>query len=246
MRLRRYLLASTLCVLPFAVNAADMPTKARPAPVIQPIPYSWTGFYVGVSGGIIGQNSKGTDIGDGSGGGLIFTAGDQYGIPGVGGIVGGNIGYNWQFAPNWVLGVEADISWTSVDDTFAFNCSPCSAVASKLDYLGTVRARFGYVFDSFDRRAMLYATGGFAYGRVKNYATFDPTTLFTVNTSGTQTGWTAGAGLEYAFTNNWTARAEFLYVDLGDADGIDSSTSGCRFGFDNRYIVGRLGINYKF
>jgi len=242
MKLKHYLLASTLCIVPFAANAADLPTKA-PAPVLQPIPFSWTGFYVGVSGGIISQNSKGTDIGDGTGDGLIFTAGDQYGISGVGGIVGINAGYNWQFAPNWVLGIEADISWTGINETFNFDCSPCSAVGSKLNYLGTVRGRFGYAWD----RALIYATGGFAYGQVKNFATFDGSTAYTLATSKTQTGWTAGGGIEYAFTRNWTGRVEVLYVDLGSTTGVaPGNSSSCRFGFKNQYTVGRFGLNYKF
>ncbi len=223
-------------MMPFAASAADLPMKAPPPRLVQPAPFSWTGFYVGASAGIIGQNSKGTDIG-----GLIDSDGDQYGISGIGGLFGVNVGYNWQFAPNWVLGIEADIAWTGVDNTFNFNGSTGSAVASKLDNLGTVRGRIGYAFD----RALLYATGGFAYGRVKNFATFDGSALFSASTSSTQTGWTAGGGLEYAFTNNWTVRIEALYVDLGTQTS-SVNRSGCAFGFKNQYTLGRLGLNYKF
>ncbi len=221
--------------------AADLPRKAPVYVAPAPLPFLWTGFYVGVSGGIISQNSKGNDIGDGTGDGLINLGGDQYGISGVGGLFGINAGYNWQFATNWVLGIEADISWTGVNQTFNFNAG--SAVGSKLDYLGTVRGRFGYAFD----RALLYATGGFAYGRVKNFATFDSSTAYTLATSKTQTGWTAGGGLEYAFSHNWTGRVEVLYVDLGNTEGTaPGNTSSCRFGFKNQYTVGRFGLNYKF
>ena len=98
---------------------------------------------------------------------------------------------------------------------------------------------------------MLYATGGFAYGHVNNTAEDVGNVAYNANTSKTQTGWTAGGGLEYAFTNNWTVRVEGLYVDLGTTTGqvtnvTDVAVSGCRFGWKNRYLLGRLGVNYKF
>jgi outer membrane immunogenic protein len=245
MKLKQYLLASALCVLPFAASAADLPTKAPPPRVVQPIPFTWTGFYVGVSAGFISQNSRGYDFGNTNDlDGLINNSGDQYGIPGVGGLFGGNIGYNWQFAPNWVVGIEADIAWSGVNNSFtvtSINTLATATYSSKLDYLGTVRGRIGYAFD----RALLYATGGFAYGGVNNFAGNGPNR--TVSTSETQTGWTVGGGLEYAFANNLTARVEALYVDLGTSEGATTSvSSSCRFGFKNQYTLGRLGLNYKF
>jgi len=102
-------------------------------------------------------------------------------------------------------------------------------VSSKLDYFGTVRARLGYAFD----RVLPYVTGGLAWGNNK-------ITANGVSQSNTSTGWTAGAGVEYALTNNWTARAEYLYMDLGKSGfqavgdaGLTASTA-------------RLGVNYKF
>jgi outer membrane immunogenic protein len=244
MKLKQVLLASTICVLPFAASAADLPVKA-PIRVVQPIPFTWTGFYVGASAGFISQNTRGDDRGNtNDGDGLINNIGDTYGIPGVGGLFGGNIGYNWQFAPNWVVGIEADIAWSGVNDSFSvssFNGIGTGTYSSKLDYLGTVRGRIGYAFD----RALLYATGGFAYGGVKNSAGNGPNRI--ASTSETQTGWTVGGGLEYAFTNNWTARVEALYVDLGSSEGTTTSVlSSCRFGFKNTYTLGRFGLNYKF
>jgi outer membrane immunogenic protein len=115
--------------------------------------------------------------------------------------------------------------------------------SSKLTSLGTVRGRIGYAFD----RALLYATGGFAYGHVENKFNFpiDPNSTSGLSTSGTRTGWTVGGGLEYAITNNWTVRAEGLYVDLGKSTSGPNCT-GCRFGFKNTYALGRVGLNYKF
>ena len=242
-KLKQILLATTLGVLPFAANAADLPMKAPPVRVVQPLPFSWTGFYVGASAGIISQNTVGTDIG---GDGFPFwdAFGNQYGIPGNAGLFGLNVGYNYQLSNNIVLGIEADISWSGLNNsytTYGFNCEGCAlTVGSKLEALGTVRGRIGYAFD----RALLYATGGFAWGHVKNsaYSVQDP--YYNANTDSWQTGWTAGGGLEYAVTNNWTVRVEALYVDLGNKEG--TSPCGCRFGFKNRYTLGRLGVNYKF
>jgi outer membrane immunogenic protein len=236
MKLKQHLLASALCVLPFAASAADLPMKAPPMRVVQPIPFTWTGFYIGASAGIISQNTTATDTS-----GAFFTAGDTYGVPGNSGLIGINIGYNYQFAPNWVIGIEADFAWSGLSNTGSVADGGFPSASSKLNSLGTVRGRIGYAFD----RALLYATGGFAYGHVQNALNdvFDP--AFGGSTSSTQTGWTAGGGLEYAFTNNWTARVEALYVDLGTStSGVNNS--GCTFGFKNRYTLGRLGLNYKF
>lgn len=238
MKLKHYLLASTICVLPFAASAADLPMKAPPMRVVQPIPFTWTGFYVGASAGFISNNSTGDDGGDGTGDGMINSAG-TYHIGDVGGIFGGNVGYNYQFAPNWVLGIEADISGSTLNGN-GFSDIFGSEVTSKLSALGTVRGRIGYAFD----RMLVYATGGFAYGKVHNRASYQQDPFYTVDEDTWKTGWTVGGGLEYAFTNNWTVRAEGLYVDLGTSSFV--SPSGCSFGFKNRYAIGRVGLNYKF
>jgi outer membrane immunogenic protein len=239
-KMKQYLLASTMCVLPFAASAADMAVKSPYTP--QPVPFTWTGFYVGASAGLISQNTTGTDLGDGSSGtsnGMLFSAGDTYGVAGTGGLFGLNAGYNYQTGA-WVFGLEADIALSTVKNAYYFDPSPPDYVSSQLNSLGTVRGRIGYAFD----RALLYATGGLAYGNVKNGAS-DGDPDLTVSTSGWRTGWTGGAGLEYAVTNHWTVRAEWLYVDLGTSTGT-SPLSGCRFGFKNTYNVGRLGVNYKY
>ena len=235
MKIKQHLLASALCVLPFAASAADLPVKA-PYRAVQPVPFTWTGLYIGASGGLITQGTTGTDLD-----GFWDTAGDQYGITGHGGIFGINVGYNYQMG-NIVLGLEADIAASSLDNSLT--TAGGLGLSSKLNSLGTVRGRIGYAFD----RALLYATGGFAYGHVENnaYSTF--TTSHNSSTSGFQTGWTVGGGLEYAFTNNWTVRVEGLYVDLSTTTGSISTDGsvGCRFGFKNTYSLARLGVNYKF
>lgn len=242
MKLKRHLLASVFWIVPFAASAADLPVKASPPPVVQPIPFTWTGFYVGLSAGGIGQGATQTDLdGDPR---LGFAPGTARSVKGAGGLFGINVGYNYQFAPNWVLGIEADIAASSLNKTnnefVAF--SGCNfGFKSKLNSLGTVRGRIGYAFN----RTLIYGTGGFAYGRVQNSVN---------NNSGKSSqqyssdkvryGWTAGGGVEYALTNNWTIRGEVLYVDLGTETAANGS--GCRFGFKNTYTLGRIGMNYKF
>lgn len=240
MKLKRYLLATTLCILPFAASAADLPMKAPPMRVVQPIPFTWTGFYIGGSAGIISQNTVGTDNGSATGESFWQNTGDQYGIPGNSGLFGVNVGYNYQLSNNIVLGIEADIAFSGLSNSYTSNGL---TVGSKLNSLGTVRGRIGYAFD----RALVYGTGGFAYGHVENSAFDASNPSYNANTSGTMTGWTVGGGLEYAFTNNWTVRVEALYVDLGTKSGFyPEGSSGCSFGFKNIYTLGRVGVNYKF
>lgn len=182
-----------------------MPVKA---PVVAAPPaFSWTGFYIGGNTGYSWGSGK--DAIDG--------------VDPNGWLAGGQVGYNYQFQNNVLVGLEADIQGGDIS-------GGANGLDSKLDYFGTVRARLGYAFD----RVLPYVTGGLAYGR-------NTITDFGIDSSNTHVGWAAGAGVEYALTNNWTARAEYLYMDLGSktydnigADaGLTSSTA-------------RLGVNYKF
>lgn len=228
MKLKPYLLASALAVLPAAANAAP------------PAAFNWTGFYVGGTVGLIDQGTTGTDIG-----GLIISDGTKYGIDGMGVIGGGFVGFNFQTGM-WVFGVEADFSGTTLNTTLGVMPSP-STVSSQLDSLGTVRLRAGYVFQDV---LLVYATGGLAYGHVKNSASYEQDPFFTVSETLTKYGWTVGGGVDWAFTNHWIARVEVLYVDLGSSTTNFSPSiadnCGCRFGFRNTYTIGRLGLSYKF
>lgn len=170
--------------------------------------FSWTGFYIGGNAGYSW----------GSGQGALS------GVSQDGWLAGGQMGYNFQLQNNVLVGVEADIQGGDMSG------SAGPFTDSKLDYLGTVRARLGYAFD----RVLPYVTGGVAYGR-------NTITDYGFESSKTHVGWTAGAGLEYALTNNWTARAEYLYTDLGsktyDAIGTEAGLTSS---------TARLGVNYKF
>jgi outer membrane immunogenic protein len=174
-----------------AANAADVPVrgpiyKAAPAPV-----FNWTGFYVGAHVGYGFEHTSGV-------GGV-----DADGV--IGGFQGG---YNWQFNRNWVFGVEADISFTNINDNTL-------GIPVHIDYVGTVRARLGYAWD----RMMLYGTGGYGYTRIGSLG---------FHQSGD--GFVVGAGLEWAFAHKWSAKVEYLFHDF---DGGDIQTF--KFGVNYRF-----------
>ncbi|TCT07682.1 outer membrane protein [Aquabacter spiritensis] len=221
---------SALALLGGAASAADLATRYPvKAPVVVPV-FSWTGFYIG---GNIGWGWLNNDV--------LYSP--SYGIPATSinvgsgnGFLGGlQAGYNWQFANNVVLGVEADVEWTDLGSTSVLIAPAVGSVAGSLDVFGTIRARAGYAFD----RVLPYITGGAAWG------TSDYGNIGGVSLSQTTWGWTIGAGVEYAFTNNITAKLEYLYVDLIGKTYTIPSTLGS-IETDNDMSVLKVGVNYKF
>jgi outer membrane immunogenic protein len=131
-------------------------------------------------------------------------------------------GYNWQSGP-WVFGIEGDIQATGAEDTFA-------PWKFSNPWFGTVRGRAGYAFNNI----LFYGTGGLAFGELRGESFF-------LSESHVNAGWTVGVGAEFGFAPNWSAKMEFLYVDLADSNfSITSVPNGYRFG------VVRAGVNYHF
>jgi outer membrane immunogenic protein len=144
-----------------------------------------------------------------------------------GGFVGGTIGYNYQIQ-HFVVGVEGDVDWDSIKgSTGGFSTSNT--------WLSTVRGRVGYAADRF----MPYVTGGGAFGNINASAPG------LAGGSATNAGWTVGAGLEFAFYGNWSAKAEYLYVSLNKFNcGIGCGAATDNVSFNANLI--RAGINYRF
>jgi outer membrane immunogenic protein len=198
-----------------AALAADL---GRPLP--PPVAVgNWTGFYVGVNGGYVwGENDPVT-----VGGPLAVETNPS------GSLVGLQAGYNWQFAPEWVVGVETDIDSADIfgsqqDSAFglAGTTDPFAVVAQqRVDVLGTLRGRVGYVLDN----VLLYGTGGVAYGRTQFNSTVTDILAgqtcgpagFCGSASSSQwmVGWAVGVGFDWAFLPRWTFRTEYLHYDLG-------------------------------
>jgi outer membrane immunogenic protein len=212
--------AAALAIASSAASAADLPSRrAAPAPVIAAVPvFTWTGLYVGVNAGY-GWNTNDDDVVIG---GVVFEGDDE------GGFVGGaQIGYNYQVG-SFVFGVETDIQYADLggDNDFGGILDDDDSDS----WFGTVRARAGVAFD----RALVYVTGGLAYGEVNNgfYGSDD------VNV-----GWTIGAGVEYAFTDNLTLKVEGLYVNLEQDDDDLPAFVDSR---ETEFGVIRAGLNFKF
>ncbi len=210
--LRRVLFAAASVVaLTAAANAADLYRAAPEAGGYKDTSYAgvnWTGLYFGANGGYAwGQKIDG--------------------IQAEGGFGGGQIGLNYQglsgISPNVVVGIETDIQGGDINDTKGGD-------KLKTDWFGSVRGRLGYTID----KALIYGTGGFAYGNVK-YST--PRW----SEDKTETGWVAGGGIEYKINPSWSLKAEYQYLslDLDHAfkdEGLNKS----------RYEVNtfRVGVNY--
>lgn len=254
---------STICLLSPAV-AADL--AARPytkAPAYVSPAFSWSGFYAGINAGygfdddknILTTGQAAANIANVAGGarpGSVRLENDGF-------VGGGQIGYNYQFAPSWVLGIEADIDYTDLHKSTTITTTALNGVdrlnntfTNGLEYLGTVRGRLGYTFD----RTLFYATGGLAYGEVRNSANFFGPAgqlQFTGSNSGIRTGYAVGGGIEHAFVANWTVKAEYLYYDLGRdtvnvavIPGSGGGGTGYNTSFSNSGNIVRAGLNYKF
>ncbi|MBN9218455.1 MAG: porin family protein [Mesorhizobium sp.] len=224
--MRGLLLASALLSLIGGQALAADAISAEPAAV-----HDWSGVYVG---GQIGYAFGKSDAVFSSPNTPVFHASQDYDIDGfLGGV---QIGYNYQIN-SVVLGVEADIAGSDIKGQSGGINPRGDFYDTKVDWFGTLRARAGYAFDS----TLLYGTGGLAYGSVENRYLDGPFNSFSEKS--TKAGWTLGAGLEQAFTDHWSAKVEYLYVDLRDQT-IDYGGSNTEF--DNKLSTVKIGMNYKF
>jgi outer membrane immunogenic protein len=252
--MRKFLLATAAFgLLAVPATAADLaPAYKAPAPVC-----NWCGFYFGLNAGGTWSDNDSVNVTSGAPQDF-FDTGDSYAaasaagasgsVPGQGGarfIGGGQIGYNWLISSAWLGGIETDLQGVvgngSGNGAVNTNVGPIDFLATpdsvattirttkQLDYFGTLRGRFGYLFGP---TFLAYGTGGLAYGGVKASTSIGQSNNDCVNVitpgdciqsstsaqgaiSQTRVGWTAGAGLEWLFATRWSAKVEYLYYDLG-------------------------------
>ena len=212
-------IAAAMVTAPLGAQAADLVRPAYKAPAYVAPPSSWSGFYVGLNGGYMCGTSD------------VWGAGPFETGP-SGWLAGGTVGYNLQTG-NWVWGIEGDFDYADLKGTDSGACGGCTI---KDTWLGTARGRIGYAFGHW----LPYATGGAAFGNV--YVSTPGGSV-----SRTQTGWTAGAGVEYAFREHWTAKLEYLYTDFGTATcNYTTCAIPTDASVDFTSNIIRAGLNYKF
>jgi outer membrane immunogenic protein len=227
--------------------AADLGTRppAYKAPALVPV-FSWTGWYIG---GNIGYG-----WGESTSPGITSNVLDpndplENFFPSLkpkGVIGGGQIGYNWQVNPNWVVGLEADFQGADIKASGANTLSGVTeSLSQKLDFFGTGRGRLGWAAGNW----LFYGSGGVAYGNVKStIGIADALTSFTGSRSETRVGWAAGGGVNYAMTPNWILGVDYLHYDLGHTSVTVSDSVG-GFITASQKVGGdivRGVINYKF
>jgi outer membrane immunogenic protein len=220
LHMKKLLFSLALIAMPASAFAADMPGRRAPQPVFKPAAmptFAWTGFYVGLNAGAA--------WGD-------FTKGGSFIDPKTGFTGGITAGYNHQIE-NFVVGLEGDYNYSGLKGNgFVL---PGTFVKGGMSSFGTVRGRLGVAFD----RALIYGTGGYALG---------VTTLESglIKSNSTSSGYVIGGGLEYAFTQNISAKAEYLYMPLGGRNltGVPGFANGAKTGLDASVVRG--GVNYRF
>jgi outer membrane immunogenic protein len=235
--MNRLLLASVAVVALAAPSfAADLP--ARPytkAPAAAPVPYNWTGFYIGGFGGyswagkVRGDNTDFDDDG----------ADEIAAAPTIkGGFGGGTLGYNWQMpGSQFVVGLEGELAGASIKFSFA-DPADGSSMSYKVNMFGSVTGRVGYAVNDL----LIYAKGGYAWARTK-LSVEDGADSFSA--SATHSGYTIGGGVEYRIAQNWSAKVEYLYADYGKATyGPAPDGDSGRAGLRNHAV--KVGLNYHF
>lgn len=248
------IILSTVSILALATTAlaADLPTKKAPPPAAPPP--MWTGFYAGLNvGGGWGANGGDSSVWNTdvvNGGITNFRAPNSVG----GGVLGGGqVGFNYQLSPMFVVGAEADFQGTTMGSSggsqygYLTNISTRGLVRSvpgplggdkSIPWFGTVRGRIGV---TPIQSLFLYGTAGFAYASIQYNSGYQQST--------TQVGWTAGGGAEWMFMPNWSAKAEYLYANVS---GQNSNPWGqtdqqlSNINNNTRWNMVRAGVNYHF
>jgi len=217
-RLIKLGLAAAMLVSASAVSdAADAPRGPAYRPPPPPLFYNWTGLYVGAHAG---------------GGWADLGVGDSS----SGFIGGGQVGYNYQVNPQWVVGLEVEVSGSGIKNNLATFGTPFGPITANFNWntLTTLTSRFGYAFDNW----LVYGKVGGAWADVS--VSVNAPFGFGSSAGGTASGWVVGVGTEYAFRNNWSAKIEYNHLDFGSDGGT--------FITGNTVTVDtvKAGVNYRF
>ena len=234
MNIKSILLASTVAFAGISgAHAADAIVYEEPAPVVAAPVFSWTGGYLG------GQ------VGYGWGKSRFSNEIAAFDVKPDGFLGGLYAGYNFDLGNSVVLGVDGDITYNNLKDSYSDTIDGIDqGIESKLRWSGAVRARAGYAVDRF----LPYIAGGVAFGSVKNtFSLGDEDGSLSGSKSKTLTGWTAGAGVDYAATDNVIVRLEYRYTDYGRKD-FSADLEGLQLGASNKFKTNeiRLGVAYRF
>lgn len=234
MNTKSALLASFFAIAGISgANASDINNNEASNSSMDATVFAWEGGYIGAQIGKAWGKSNFTDA----------NFSDDLKPDGfLGGIYAG---YNFDVGSNVILGVEADLNLGNITDSEFedFGGGFAAGAESELRWSGAVRARAGYAIDRF----MPFIAGGVAFGNVKNLGYLNLPVHFSAADSQTLTGWTAGAGIDYAATDKIVLRLEYRHTDYGNAD-FSGSNSIFSFDTGNTFKTNdlRLGVSYKF
>jgi outer membrane immunogenic protein len=232
--MKKFLLATVaLVALGATVPALAADLAARPytkAPAYAAPIYNWTGFYIG---GHIG----GAFAGDNNFAGLNSSNDGRF----LGGVQGGA---DYQFAPNWVLGVEAQYSWLgNNNNAVAFTGAGAGFIYNNNQRaIGSATGRVGYTWGP----GLLYVKGGYAYSDNHETLTLGGVPTVFAFDSGHSNGYTVGAGLEYMFAPSWSAKVEYQYYNFGNSRFVTPAALVPFGTFTTDDHVVKVGLNYRF
>ena len=192
--------AAALLGLAGAAAAADLPSQSLPPAAPAPL-FAWTGFYGGLSTGGAFDNTR-----------MFYpTSGYAVSHSATGALIEGQVGYNYQIS-SFVIGAEGEGGWTGLKGHGPCG-NPVYVCTTEQDWLASITGRVGYAFG----RALVYGKGGVAFTSFVDNGTYAPDPAFNQRNSASRTGWTLGAGFEYAFWDHWSGFVEYDHYDFGDA-----------------------------
>jgi outer membrane immunogenic protein len=257
------IVAGAIFLSAFAAQAADLRAPYKSPAFVAPAIFDWTGFYAGFNAGYgFGKSDDAVAV---TNPGTWFVGAEPAAVAAAGsasqspkGFLGGlQVGYNWQWG-HFVAGLEADFDYmglkasttgTAADPAVPGNFYNISQEI-KTTWLGTARPRIGWAFDNF----LVYATGGAAVSQIKYTSSHSETTTTgagSATTNPVKLGWVAGIGAEWAWSQRWSVKAEYLYVKMAGVSTDYGVTSGVLTGSEGgaaslKMNIARLGVNYRF